>query len=96
MLKCVSLKKSQKIEKLKFFVETCTNGRWHCHLQLGKVSNFFNGMLILDDFLKPKRRLIFVFLSLFPPFPFFTLPAATISLIHQLKFGFFGFKNRRK
>jgi hypothetical protein len=46
MLKCMSLKKSPKIEKLNFFVETCTHGRWHCHLQLGKVSNFFNGMLI--------------------------------------------------
>ena len=49
-------------------------------------------MLIFCDFLKPKRRFIFSFSPLFPPFSLFTLRAATISLIHPLKFCFFGFK----
>ena len=53
-------------------------------------------MLIFCDFLKPKRRFIFSFFPLFPPFPLFTFRAATISLIHPLKFCFFGFKKSPK
>jgi hypothetical protein len=43
-----------------------------------------------------KTTIDFCFSPLFPPFSLFTLPAATISLIHQLKFGFFGFKKSQK
>jgi len=96
MLMCVSHKKSPKIHKFKFFVETCTNGRWRRHLQLGKVSTYFIEMLIFGDFLKPKRRFIFGFFPLFLPFPLFNLRAATFSLIHPLKFWFFGFKKSPK
>jgi hypothetical protein len=96
MLICMSLKKSQKIQKCKFLLETCTNSRWRRHLQLGKVSTYFNEMLIFCDFLKPKRRFIFSFFPLFPPFPLFTFRAATISLSHPLKFCFFGFKKSPK
>jgi hypothetical protein len=89
-----------------------TNGKWTigypmdvlwimcasrgCHLQLGKVSTYFMEMLIFGYFLKPKRRFIFGFFPLLPPFPLFTFCAATISLIHPLKFWFFGFKKSPK
>ncbi len=45
------LKNSPKIEICQLLLETSSNSRWHNHLQLGKVSNFFNETLIFCDFL---------------------------------------------
>jgi hypothetical protein len=56
----MSLKKSQKIQKCKFLLETCTNSRRRRHLQLGKVSKILNEMLIFCDFLNESCRNNFV------------------------------------
>jgi hypothetical protein len=53
----VALKKLPKIQICKLLLETLSKGRWHGHLQLGKVPNLFNEKLIFGaNFVTFKER----------------------------------------